>query len=95
MANQSPPDVDVLLIAWCGVLGVAHQVQVEVRPRRRLAGVALGVALLILANLITVERLVASKCESVVESVRRVGARIAQHERPNPLGRAGHREDRG
>jgi hypothetical protein len=94
MANRSSHDVDALLIAWCGALGVVHQVHVDVRPRRRLAGVALGVALLILANLIKVEGLVVSKCEAVVGSVRRVGARIAQHERPNPMGRPGHGEDR-
>lgn len=58
MASRSPYDVDEMLIAWCGALGVVHQVQIEVQPRRRLAGVALGVALLMLARLIKVERLV-------------------------------------
>jgi hypothetical protein len=46
-------DVGGLLIAWCGALAVARVLPVSDSPRRKLAGMALGMALLILARLMT------------------------------------------
>ena len=68
-------DVGMLLITWCGVLAVLGHGQVGLSRRRRLAGVALGVALLILGQLLDGDRRVMARYDTVVRAGRRLLSR--------------------
>jgi hypothetical protein len=64
-------DSDTLFIGWCGVLALLGHGQVGASRRGRLAGMALGVTLLVLGNLIDGDRRVMAKYHAVVRAGRR------------------------
>ena len=72
MTNDRMADADTLFIGWCGVLVLLGHGQTGASRRSRFAGAALGVALVVLANLIDGDRRVMAKYNAVVRAGRRM-----------------------
>lgn len=75
-ASPGLPDVG-LLIRWCGVLALHGHGQVGVSWRKRLAGVAVGMALLMLSYLIEGDHRVMTRYHTMVRAARRWLRRFA------------------
>jgi hypothetical protein len=66
------PHIGVTIIAWCGALAVARVLPISGSPLKKVAGMALGAALLILARLVDTDRGVAASEGPVVRAARRL-----------------------
>ena len=85
MDTRRLDDAGMLIIGWCGVLALLGHGQTSGSPRRRVASIATGLALLMLAHLIDGDHRLATSPNAFARAARRLLNQVARLFRPQTL----------